>query len=222
MLPRRSLVISSLAGAAVLASALFVIATGAFAGSGGEPADKVVAAGDHTLVMAPQEGATLLTATMSTSKPTDLVLQVSLECSILTTVTNVGTSTATASGQVRVWTEIDGQIAPIESTSEPPQETPPEGTEADKVVFCDRTHTVEFMPTTETETLKQFQETKNANAFNWLRFNVGAGEHTITVKADLNTKAANGTAEAVVGNRTLIVEPTKMSNSAVISPSGSG
>ncbi len=221
MFARRSPVVASLAGA-VVAGALFVAATGAFAGSGGEPADKIVAAGDHTVVMAPQSGATLMTARMSTSKPTDLALQVSLECSILTTVENIGTSTATASGQVRVWTEVDGQIAPIESSSEPPQETPAAGTDSDKVVFCDRTHTVEFMPTTETETLKQFQKTKNADAFNWLRFNVGSGEHTIAVKADLSTQAVNGTAEAVVGNRTLIVEPTKMANNAVISPTGSG
>lgn len=220
MLKRRNLTIASVVGAVALAAAA-LLATGALAG-GGEPANKVVAAGDHTVVMAPQSGATLMSATMSTSKPTDLVLQVSLECSILTTVTNVGTSTSTASGQVRVWTEVDGQIVPIESVSEPPQSTPPPGTDADKVVFCDRTHTVEFMPTTQTDTLKQFQETKNADAFNWLRFNVGAGEHTITVKADLASQAVNGTAEAVVGNRTLIVEPTHMANDAVISPTGSG
>ncbi|MGE5527301.1 MAG: hypothetical protein ACM3Q9_01400 [Methanosarcina sp.] len=211
----------SLAATVVLACALLV-ATGAFAGSGGEPANKVVAAGSHTVVMAPEQGATLLSARMSTAKPTDVVLQVALECSILTTVTNVGTSTASAGGQVRVWTEVDGQIVPVESTSEPPQETPPGGTDADKAVFCARTHTVEFMPLTETETIKQFQETKNADAFNWLRFNLGAGEHTITVKADLNSEAVNGTAEAIVGNRTLIVEPTQMANNAVISATGSG
>lgn len=222
MLKRRSLAVASLTGAILLVSALFMAVTGAFAGGSGEPANKVVAAGDHTVVMAPAQGATLLTAKMSTAKPTDLVLQVSLECSILTTVTNVGTSTASASGQVRVWTEVDGQIVPVESTSEPPQSTPPGGTDADKAVFCGRTHTVEFMPLTQTETLKQFQETKNADAFNWLRFNVGAGEHTITVKADLNSEAVNGTAEAIVGNRTLIVEPTQMANNAVISSTGTG
>jgi len=221
MLARKSLVVSSLAVAAV-AGALLMAATGALAGSGGEAADKVVAAGDHTLVMAPQEGATLLAARMSTAKPTDLVLQVSLECSILTTVENIGTSTASASGQVRVWTEVDGQIVAVQSASEPPQETPSGGTDADKAVFCSRTHMVEFMPATETETIKQFQETKNADAFNWLRFNVGSGEHTITVKADLNSEAVNGTAEAVVGNRTLIIEPTKMANNAVISSTGTG
>jgi hypothetical protein len=129
---------------------------------------------------------------------------------------NVGTSTATATGQVRVWTEVDGKIVPIESISEPRQNTPTAGGEEDKVVFCERTHKVEFMPLTQTDTLKQFQATKSANAFNWLRLNVGSGEHTITVKADLKSEAVNGTAEAVVGNRTLIVEPSKMANNAVI------
>ena len=117
------------------------------------------------------------------SRP-DLILSVTLECSILTTVTNVGTSTATATGQVRAWTEVDGQIVPVQSIS-------------------------------------QYQATKNANAFNWLRQNVGAGQHTITVKADLSSSAMNGTAEAIVGNRTLVVDPTKMANDAVIS-SGTG
>jgi hypothetical protein len=205
----------------MLVAGLLAVATGAIAGSS-EPANKVVAAGDSTVVMAPKSGATLLTATMSTSKPTDVALSVSLECSILTTVENVGTSTASATGQVRVWTEVDGQIVPIQSISEPPQQTPPPGGEGDKVVFCERTHHVEFMPLTQTDTLKQFQATKNADAFNWIRMNVGSGTHTITVKADLSSEATNGTAEAVVGNRTLIAEPAKMANNAVISGTGTG
>jgi hypothetical protein len=221
MFAARRRTVALLAVIAALSAALLMVATGAFAGSG-EPADKVVAAGDSTIVMAPKSGATLLSAKMTTSKPTDISLAVSLECSILTTVENVGTSTASATGQVRVWTEVDGQIVPIQSISSPPQETPPPGGEADKVVFCERSHKVETISLTNTETIKQFQATKNADAFNWLRLNVGAGEHKITVKADLNSEAVNGTAEAVVGNRTLIVEPSKMANSAVISSTGSG
>jgi hypothetical protein len=215
MFARRGRTVAVLAGAVALATASLLGVTGAFAGSG-TPAEKVVAAGKHTLVMAPQSGATLLTATMHTSKPTDITLAVSLECSILTTVENVGTSTAAATGQVRVWTEVDGQIVPIESVSEAPQNTPPPGGEEDKVVFCERTHKVETLNLGENETIKQFQATKNADAFNWLRFNIGAGDHKIVVKADLKSEAINGTAEAVVGNRTLIVEPTHMANNAVI------
>jgi hypothetical protein len=218
---RKGLVVGWSAGTVALAGALFVIATGAL-GSSGSPANKVVAAGSDTVVMAPQSGATLLTAQMSTSKPTDLALLVTLECSILTTVTNTGTSTASATGQVRVWTEVDGQIVPLQSTSSPPQNTPPGGTDADKTVFCERTHSVSFMPTTQTDTIKQFQETKNADAFNWVRLNVGAGAHTIAVKADLHSSAMNGSAEAIVGNRTLVVDPTHMANNAIISSTGTG
>jgi hypothetical protein len=215
---KRHLLAASLTGAIALAVTLSV--TGAF--GSGSPADKVVAAGDKTVVMAPQTGAILLTAVMHTSQPTDLILQVSAECSILTTVTNTGTSTATATGQVRVWVTVDGQIVPVQSVSNPPQTTPPPGDDTDKAVFCERTHTVNFMPSTETETIQQYQATKNADAFNWLRQNVGAGDHIIRVKADLASSATNGTAEAVVGNRTLIVDPTKMANDAVISSTGSG
>jgi len=212
-LKKRSLLGGSLLGAALVAVALFV--TGAFAGSG-TPANKVTAAGKTTVVMAPQTGATILSATMSTSKPTDLILQVTLECSILTTVENTGTSTASAFGQVRIWVEVDGQIVPVQSISSPPQDTPPAGNNSDKAVFCERTHTVTFMPTSQLDTIRQYQATKSANAFNWLRQNVGSGTHTIAVKADLASNATSGTAEAIVGNRTLIVEPTKMANDAII------
>lgn len=215
---KKRLAVGAAGTVAVLAT---LSVSGAFAG-GGSPADKVVAGGDKTVVMAPQSGATIMTATMSTSKPTDLMLSVTLECSILTTVTNVGTSTASATGQVRVWVEVDRQIVPVQSISTPPQNTPPGGDDSDKAVFCERTHTVDFMPATETETIKQYQATKNANAFNWLRLNVGSGSHTIEVKADLSSSATNGSAEAVIGNRTLVVEPTKMANDAIISGTASG
>ena len=203
------------------ASAVFYV-TGAFAAS--SPADKVVAAGDKMVVMAPQTGATLLTATMKTSKPTDLVLNVSLECSIETTVENVGNSTALAQGQVRVWVEVDGKIVPVTSVSDPPQNTPPGGDDSDKAVFCERVHQVTFINPNEDDTIRQFQLTKNANAFNWLRFNVGAATHTIVVKADMNAGPNMGaaTSRALVGNRTLVVTPTKMANDAVISNPASG
>src|SRR3954453_20901658 len=145
-LPRKRWVFGgSMLATVAVASVIAVNAIGA----GGSPADKVVAAGDKEQVMAPQTGATLLTATMSTSKPTDLILNVNAECSILTTLDNVGTSTATASGQVRIWVEVDNQIVPVQSMSSPPQNTPPGGDDTDKAVFCEREHQVNFMPTTQ-------------------------------------------------------------------------
>jgi amino acid transporter len=224
MLTRRRCVTGSIMAVVAVAAVFLVFATGAFSGS--SPADKVVGAGDNMVVMAgPQTNATLLTAYMKTSKPTDLVLNVSLECTIETTVTNVGSSTELAQGQVRVWTEVDGQVVPITSISDPPQNTPTGGTVAsDSAVFCERVHEVNFMPDTNNEMISQFQKTKNANAFNWLRFNVGAGDHTISVKADLNLgpNTAMASSRALVGNRTLVVTPTKMANNAVISNPGTG
>jgi hypothetical protein len=220
---RRRLKMGSILGAGGLVAATFLVfATGALSAS--SPADKVVAAGDKMVVMAPQTGATLLTAIMKTSKPTDLVLNVSLECTIETTVENVGSSTSLAQGQVRVWTEVDGQIVPVASVSNPPQNTPPGGDDTDKAVFCERVHQVQFINPSEDDTIRQFQLTKNANAFNWLRFNVGAGTHTITVRADMNAGPNMGaaTSRALVGNRTLVVTPTKMANDAVISNPGTG
>ena len=225
MFTRRRCAGGSIVAVVGTAAALMVFyVTGAFAAA--SPADKVVAAGDKTVVMTPVAGpnATLLTAVMKTSKPTDLILQVSLECSILTTVQNTGTSISTAQGQVRVWVEVDGDIVPVTSVSDPPQNTPTEGDATDKAVFCERLHTVDFMPTDNTDMITQYQKTKNANAFNWLRFNVGAATHTIVVYADLSASPAMGAtnAQAIVGNRTLIVEPTKMANNAVIGPTGTG
>jgi hypothetical protein len=215
---KRNLAVGSLVAAVAVMGTLFV--TGAF--GSGSPADKVVAAGDKTVVMAPQTGATLMTATMSTSKPTDLQLTVSAECSILTTVVNTGTSMSTATGQVRIWVTVDGQIVPVQSISDPPQSTPPGGDDTDKAVFCERTHTVDFITNDETTQLTQYQATKNADAFTWLRQNVGAGTHTIAVKADLASSATSGTAQAIVGNRTLVVDPAKMANNAIISSTASG
>src|SRR3954447_10989513 len=126
-------------GSFVVAIALVsVIAVVAIGASGGTPANKVTAAGDKAVVMSPPgQSVTLLTATMATSKPTDLILSVTLECSILTDLTNSGTSSSQAHGQVRVWTEVDGQIVPVQSISSPPQNTPPAGDDTDKAVFCE-------------------------------------------------------------------------------------
>jgi hypothetical protein len=195
------------------------------------PADKVVAAGDKIVVAAPQTEVTLLSATLKTSSPTDLILQIAMECSIITDVqtgpsTVAGaTDTATAEGKVRAWVEIDGDVVPINSMSEPPQDSEdqePGDKETDGVTFCNRIHTQEAEDGEDQQDgldkLRSYIETKNANAFNWLRLNMGNGIHTIEVKADLtvNTSGSALGAEAYVGNRSLIVEPAKLANDATI------
>ena len=227
MFSRRRLFWGSTLTAVTAAVALFVVSTGAFARSTANPADKVVAAGSNTMETSPNGiPMVLLTAKMTTSKPTDLILSVSLECSILTDVTVGGgavTTTGQAHGLVRVWVEVDGQIVPIQSVSSPPQNTPPGGADRDKVTFCERLHRIDFVDGSQDDKLREYQETKSANAFNWLRFNVGSSPspHVIVVKADFFTDTMNAAvAAAYVGNRTLVVEPTKMANDAIISSTG--
>lgn len=220
------------------------------AGGTGTPANKVVASGSHLTEVAPGQAVELLRATMKTSKPTDLILQVAAECEIYTEHLRQGKTTYNkAAGRVQIWVEVDGQIVPIQSFSQPPQNTPAAGTEADKATFCEReeeyrkadnnsacVETADPLAPTNCEFEEWFQRTKNANAFNWVRLNVGSGTHSIVVRADLETATsttppepgsvvspgeASG-ARAAVGNRTLVVEPTKMANDAVISESGTG
>lgn len=222
---------------AVLTGSAFLgtvaIAVPVLAAGGGTPANKAVAAGSKTVVAAPGEEITILSANLKTSKPTDLILQVALECSILTDVVieggpDVAAETATAEGTVKVWVELDGAIVPITSTSTPPQDPAAQepGDDSDKVTFCDRLHertvTDREDPADGIDGSRDYQRTKSANAFNWLRLNAGSGEHLVEVKATLTTSADQGSAaEAVIGNRTLVIEPTKLANDAVIAENGS-
>jgi hypothetical protein len=232
-------------------------------GPGGNPtpANKAVASGNTTKEFGPGAEVTLLDAVLRTSKPTDLILQTSLECSILTklqtgpSTTGGNSSMAKASASIRGWIEIDDdaangevpetgaaeRIVPVMSTSQPPQSgsDPQSGNKAnDAATFCDRTYerTVEdgeaLSDGIDRET--DYIDTKSANAFNWVLLNAGSGIHYVRLVADL-VRADQGTCdrtttamtagysctEAYVGNRTLVIEPTKMANDAVIGPTGS-
>jgi hypothetical protein len=218
-------------GAAIVAGAAAVIVTGpgVFA-AGGTPANKVVASASHTEVVAPGENVTLMKATMKTSKPTDLLIQTAAECTILTgLVTNNDNNSAIAHSAVHVWVEFDGKVVPLQSTSTPPQDPadqPAGDKKIDGATFCDReysrTVTDQEDPADGIDQEDDYIRTKSAHAFNWIRMNTGSGDHTIEVKADLTSETSgdNATTEAIIGNRTLIVEPTKMANSAVIGDTG--
>src|SRR5438445_408569 len=118
-----------------------VLATGftqqAFAQS--PPAvDKYAAAGSTTIVFGPTitgtTTATLLSEQINSSNTADLVLQVSLECTIFTAQT---TSFADSDARVTVWIEIDGVVVPVTSDAAGnPTDPPPVG----EVTFCDHTH----------------------------------------------------------------------------------
>jgi hypothetical protein len=188
------------------------------------PADKVVASGSTIAEFAPGTDVPILSATLRTSKPTDLILNVNMECSILTALTTgPGSSdSAAATGDIRAWVEIDGNTVPINSVSSPPQNPPrPGDPRVDGVTFCNRTYsrtvTDSENPLDGTDTEDDYIDTKSANSFTWLRLNMGAGIHTIVVKANLFAGTVNdASARAYIGNRSLIVEPSKLANDATI------
>lgn len=205
---------------AVLASLTLIGTQGVLATH--QPADKVVANGSKVEEFGPGAEVPILTATLRSTNVTDLILSVSLECSILTQLTTGpnavdGVDRALAQGRVLVWVEIDGQIVPINSANGASRP----GDETDKVTFCDREYqrTVSDNedPADGQDTEEDYIRTKAANAFNWLRLNVGNGTHQIVVKATLTERVEGAaTAEAIIGNRTLVVEPAKLANDATV------
>lgn len=113
----------------------------------------------------------LLSSTLKTSSPTDLMLSVSAECALWTDVATTGNDSATAISRVEMWLEVDGKVVPVNSTDTATGDT---GTplevgqaEAGHVVFCNRA----FGATTsnfddEDATIRLFNRTRQANAFN--------------------------------------------------------
>jgi len=221
-----------LMGAALLGTAAIAVPTTLAATSGGTPANKAVASGSKRAVIGPNAELTLLTATFKTSKPTDLLITASLECSILTSLTtNNANPQASAQSGVRAYLRMDGKVVPIEDTSAPPQDPSDNGNGtalADGVTFCDREYTRTVTdgedPADGIDQTSDYIRTKSAHSFSWVRLNAGSGMHTLELIGQFTqatTPPPSANAEAIVGNRTLIIEPTKLANDAVIAESGS-
>ena len=170
------------------------------------PADKMAVNGATLEIAAPGETVEILSGTIRSSGPSDLVLSVSLECSILTQVTTVGNDDSQALGRVEVWVEIDGVPVGVVSGDD------------GKVVFCDRTHRqTTSLFNDEDATIESYLKTRSAHSFNWLALNLGSGTHVISVQAHFTEEAtSNAVAEAVIGKRTLVAEPTKLANDVVL------
>lgn len=191
--------------------------------SNAQPANKISVAGstiehmtsDHKTVQ-------LFGAAVKTSSPSDLLIQVNAECALWTEVTVVDdddTSTpridvphSEAEARVKIWAVFDGRTVLVSSddTREP-----------GRVVFCDRVHGAEFTENEgdeDNETIRNYLRTRSANSFSWILLNTGSGTHSLQVFAQLDAQvnAGEGSAEAAVGKRTLIVEPVKLANNAAI------
>lgn len=192
-----------------------------------QPADKLFAAASKTTRFSPGTDVTLMAAKVRNSKPTDVILQVSMECSIITDNVILGSDapgaqeSAMTEGTVRVWVEVDNAIVPVISSSAPPQPAPPPGDNTDKVTFCNRVfnRTVQDAedPQDGYDRSRDYIETKTANSFNWIRLNMQSGIHTVVVKADLSHFSTTGSsASAFVGNRSLVGIPGKFANDATV------
>ena len=183
-----------------------------FATAQHQPADKTSASGSAAEVVGPGQNVTILTQQIRTAAPTDLILGVTAECAILTALKTVGDDTASAFGEVELSVWVDGKVVPVslDDAAEP---------DAGKVTFCNRAHQRSTSNFDDTDaTIQDSIDEMQANAFNWLALNVGNGIHTIEVRANLTETAVSGKsdAQAVVGKRTLIIEPVKAANDEVV------
>jgi hypothetical protein len=208
---RRSPVIAVLVVALVAMTVVFIRQQIALAGSS-MPADKMTVTASNTSVTAPNATATLMTAQMKTSTPADLRLEVTAECTILSQISNTGSETQAYTAKVDVWVEVDGKPVPVvppASTTGASGAGTPAGGDDGHVVFCNR----EFQRTTvfdaQNESIKDVDNTSEANGFNWVAMNVGNGIHQIVVKAHFtDTNGTDTFAHGVVGKRGLTVDTT--------------
>lgn len=224
--------------AAVCVASLFIVSYVAkTADASHEPANKAGAAGSD--IDEVTDGTVLLSETMRVSSPEDAIISVTAECSILTqVVTNNEQLDSTAFGSVRLWVEVDGNRVPVavnDTAEDGDDEVNDEGDASDigEVTFCNRAHEKsvadEEDPLDGVDYERDYLRTRSANAFNWLALDLGTAydagnDNIITVQllADYDTAISHDTnlAEAFVGSRTMIIEPTKVSNHETVQDLG--
>jgi hypothetical protein len=150
---------------------------------------------------------------VKTSKPTDLLLSVTAESSIITNVMTTGSQTQSAEGQIEVYIKIDGTKYVQPAPAPVGVGNPPHGDTAE-VVFANQIYrrTTNLGGDDNSDTVETYLKTKHAAGFNWMAFNVGSGYHHIEVFArytETETNAPATFAQGVIGNRSLIVQPVK-------------
>ncbi|MBW3582642.1 MAG: hypothetical protein KY455_06030 [Euryarchaeota archaeon] len=184
-----------------------------------EPADKGSAAASGVEILSTpvvegssSEVVSLLNTSLKTSKGTDLLLQVTLECSLWTDVTVMGNDESEAVATVKVWLEVDGAPVVVASETDPADEEP------GKVVFCNRAYKVATTNVDDEDMqIETFFKTRAAHGFNWIQLDLESGVHTVELKGELSAEVTGtGMAKAGIGKRTLIIEPTKFANDLVL------
>jgi len=201
--------VSVLALALLLAAVVIVRQQVAFAASS-LPADKMTVTASDTTVEGPNSDKPIMTAQMKTSTVADLRLSVTSECTILSQITNAGTSTSNYIAKVELWLTVDGKVVPVV----PPATTTGasgsgSGGDDGSVVFCNREFTRSTTFASDSESIKDVENTEQSNAFNWVALNVGNGVHTIVVHARFtDTNGTDTFAHGVISKRSLTVDTT--------------
>jgi hypothetical protein len=207
------------------------------------PADKVSASGSEEELIGAGVNTVILSEHFKVSSPADLLLGLTLECSIITDLFTTGDQTDSVEATIKTWVTLDGTIVPVSTDDE---------TDPGKVVFCNRAHRQEVDENDTDDNdddIEQFQRTRQANAFNWLALDVGVdcadppdpdtvcyddvalnGNNIIdlevhaTLTIDQGTMCANPNpdnqdcATGVIGHRTVLVEPTHAANDEGVDP----
>ena len=198
-----------------------------------QPADKVQATGSD--IEHVTDDTVVLSETMRVSSPSDLIIQLTAECSILTALTtNNDNPTSTAYGSVRMHVEIDGIPVPVSyndtAAGGGQDDDEDDDNEVGEVTFCNRTYsrtvTDQEDPEDGIDEEDDYIRTRTANAFNWFAVNSGTTYDvgndnllTIEVIADYDTDTAGeAIADAFVGSRTLIIEPVHSQNDQQVGP----
>jgi hypothetical protein len=214
--------------AAVAVAALFLPLGSAGDANDGpsNAANKTAAAGSDFVYLGtadnPLGPTTILDTYFKTGGPQDAVLQVSLECSLVTDVYSTTlddhpegyTALGRAEAHVVISVLVDGvpvTVGPNDDGS---------------VTFCDRVHQQEIRDIDESTgnfTIRQLQETMSANAFNWVVLDLGSATHHIEVVATIVAANTEGSfAQGGIAKRTLVVEPVHFANGASLDDGVSG
>jgi hypothetical protein len=217
----------------------------------GTPANKFAASGSTTEVFGPGEDVVILSEQVKMPTNHELIMTLSMECSIITALKvedeggTKGVGQDGAEGKIDAWIEIDGHRVGVTSAQTG------EATDDGEITFCNRAREVRLTDTEEQgagdpmdgiDTFEEYDRSKTANAFSWAALNVGNSGYfddpangnnilDIVVKARLeDTTAGTDTcelgdktcSEAIIGNRTLIVEPTRASVVEFVQEDGPG
>lgn len=181
-------------------------------GASNLPADKMTVTASNTAVTGPGTDVVVLQARMRTSAPADLLLQVTSECTILSSITNEGVlDTQQYTSTIAFSVEVDSRPVPVVP---PPSTTGaagagPSGPDDGRVVFCNREFQRRTVFTPGIESIEDVERTSQSSGFNWVAMNVGAGIHVITVKAHFtNTSTAKASSQGVINKRSLTAEVT--------------